>query len=109
MDVGTKLDREGVIKILPHRDPFLFVDKVDSINAGPNEHLSGNDAIIGRTVRAWVHLSGKEDFFRGHFPGRPIMPGVLLVEAMAQASAVLAYIPKIHGPKIDMLLARVGK
>ncbi|MBI5509259.1 MAG: 3-hydroxyacyl-ACP dehydratase FabZ [Deltaproteobacteria bacterium] len=63
-------------ELLPHRPPFLFVDRVLALDA---------DSV--RTARTF---RPEEDFFRGHFPGNPIVPGVLLVEAMAQAMALLA-------------------
>lgn len=67
------------IEVLPHRPPFLLVDELVTIDAG-------------RSARARWHLSGEEPFFAGHFPGRPTVPGVLMVEALAQvgAAAVLA-------------------
>jgi len=62
-------------ELLPHRPPFLFVDEVVSLV--PGESASGR----------W-HLRGDEEFFRGHFPGRPTLPGVLMVEALAQLGGV---------------------
>ncbi len=69
------LDREAVKGILPHRDPFLLVDRVLELQPG---------------VRAVVELDVRDDAFwvPGHFPGHAVMPGVLIVEAMAQAGAV---------------------
>jgi 3-hydroxyacyl-[acyl-carrier-protein] dehydratase len=61
--------------ILPHRPPFLFVDEITSLT--PGESASG----------LW-RLTGTEDFFQGHFPGRPLLPGVLMVEAMAQLGGI---------------------
>jgi 3-hydroxyacyl-[acyl-carrier-protein] dehydratase len=66
----------SAIDILPHRPPFLFIDRVVSIEI---ERI-----VAVRTFRP------DEDYFRGHFPGNPIVPGVLLLEAMAQAMAILA-------------------
>jgi 3-hydroxyacyl-[acyl-carrier-protein] dehydratase len=63
--------------LLPHRYPFLMVDRVIEINPGKN--------IIGIK-----NLSMNEEFFQGHFPGNPIMPGVLMVEALAQVAGILA-------------------
>jgi len=73
----TKLDREQIQQIIPHRDPFLFLDEVLELEPGKR-------AVAIKAVRA------EEPHFQGHFPGQPIMPGVLIVEALAQAGAVAA-------------------
>jgi 3-hydroxyacyl-[acyl-carrier-protein] dehydratase len=70
------LDAREIAGILPHRYPFLLVDRV--VELGP-------DRIV-----ALKNVSMNEPFFQGHFPGHPVMPGVLIVEALAQAGAVLA-------------------
>ena len=71
------LDVRRVMAALPHRYPMLLVDRVEKI-------------VPDQSIRAIKAVSMNEDFFQGHFPGRPIMPGVLIVEALAQAAGVLA-------------------
>ncbi len=76
IDVCAPLDIRAIERLLPHRYPFLFVDRVIELD---DEHIV-----------AIKNVSINEPFFQGHFPGQPIMPGVLLVEAMAQAGGILA-------------------
>jgi 3-hydroxyacyl-[acyl-carrier-protein] dehydratase len=71
------LDIRAVLSALPHRYPMLLVDRVESI-------------IPDQSIRAVKAVSFNEGYFQGHFPGRPIMPGVLQIEALAQAAGILA-------------------
>ena len=77
-------DKAKIESILPHREPFLFIDEVVEID-GTNK------------VVAVKNIKDNESYFDGHFPGKPIMPGVLIIEAMAQTSIILFFIEK---PKI---------
>ena len=85
------LSAKDIEKILPHRYPFLLVDRIIYINLEENE-------IIGLK-----NVTVNEPFFQGHFPGAPIMPGVLLLEALAQTGGVLVH-QKGYDKKIAVLL-----
>ncbi len=71
------LDIEAIQKLLPHRQPFLLVDRVVLVEPGVR-------------LVAWKGVTMNEPFFAGHFPGKPVMPGVLILEALAQACGLLA-------------------
>jgi 3-hydroxyacyl-[acyl-carrier-protein] dehydratase len=73
------LDINEIMKILPHRYPFLLVDRITEVENGKR--------IVG-----FKNVSINEPFFPGHFPGHPVMPGVLIIESMAQVSGILAYL-----------------
>ena len=74
---GTAFDIQQILKALPHRYPLLLVDRVVSMT-------------VGESIHAIKAVTFNEQFFQGHFPGRPIMPGVLVIEALAQSAAILA-------------------
>jgi 3-hydroxyacyl-[acyl-carrier-protein] dehydratase len=72
------MDIHAILKQLPHRYPFLLVDRVLSLEKG-------------KTIRTLKNVTMNEPFFTGHFPHRPVMPGVLILEAMAQSAALLSF------------------
>lgn len=77
---------------LPHRFPFLLIDRVISMELEPEKRLVG--------VK---NISANEPFFQGHFPGNPVMPGVLMIEAMAQAAGMLAHLAaEVDGEKGEL-------
>ena len=92
---ATVLDIEAIQRILPHRPPFLLVDRVVLVEPG-------------KRLVAWKGVTMNEPFFVGHFPGHPVMPGVLILEALAQACALLA-IETLHTKdKITYLMSIDG-
>jgi 3-hydroxyacyl-[acyl-carrier-protein] dehydratase len=72
----TQVDVQRIMEMIPHRHPFLMIDKVV-------------DVVADRRATGVKYLSKSEYYFEGHFPARPVMPGVLIIEAMAQTAAVL--------------------
>ncbi|MFZ5764819.1 MAG: 3-hydroxyacyl-ACP dehydratase FabZ [Thermodesulfobacteriota bacterium] len=75
----TQYDIGDILKILPHRYPFVLVDRILTLTPG-------------ESIRALKNVTINEPFFQGHFPTEPVMPGVLIMEGMAQAGALLAYL-----------------
>lgn len=88
-----------ILKLLPHRFPFLLVDRVDEIERPSAESR------VGRKIRAVKNVTFNEPFFPGHFPHRPVMPGVLQIEAMAQTAALACV--DLSGPQMDVAIAGV--
>ena len=72
------MDVNEIREYLPHRYPFLLVDRV-------------TDMIVGESIIAYKNVTINEPFFNGHFPDKPVMPGVLIIEAMAQAAGILGF------------------
>jgi len=77
-DGGGVIDIQEILELLPHRYPFVLVDRVLEL-------------VPGKSIVALKNVTINEPFFNGHFPGRPVMPGVLIVEAMAQAAGLLSF------------------
>ena len=84
-----------IIKQLPHLYPFLLVDRVLELDKG-------------KTIKALKNVTMNEPFFEGHFPHRPVMPGVLMLEALAQAAALLAFDALDTSPSDDMVYYFAG-
>lgn len=90
------MDALQIREALPHRYPFLLIDRVTG-------------GVVGESITALKNVSNNEPFFQGHFPKRPVMPGVLVIEAMAQAGGVLSHLTMIDlEPKPLFFLAGVN-
>lgn len=79
MSDNAPIDIYQILKLLPHRYPILLVDRVLSV-------------VEGKSIKALKNVSVNEPYFSGHFPSRPVMPGVLMVEALAQAAGLLSFL-----------------
>jgi 3-hydroxyacyl-[acyl-carrier-protein] dehydratase len=79
MTEAVQLDMQAIMVRLPHRYPFLLVDRVLEL-------------MPGESIRAVKNVTYNEPFFPGHFPGRPVMPGVMIIEALAQAAGILCFV-----------------
>jgi 3-hydroxyacyl-[acyl-carrier-protein] dehydratase len=89
------MDINDILQHLPHRYPFLLIDRVTEFNPGVS--------LVG-----YKNVTYNEPFFQGHFPERPIMPGVLILEAMAQATGLLAFKTAERGARRESLYFLVG-
>jgi 3-hydroxyacyl-[acyl-carrier-protein] dehydratase len=95
MTEGVQLDIQAILERLPHRYPFLLVDRVLECRAG-------------ESIRALKNVTYNEPFFPGHFPGRPVMPGVMIIEALAQAAGILCFVTANVIPDQDTRFYFVG-
>ena len=89
------MDIHQILKLLPHRYPFLLVDRVVEIDRG-------------KRIQAIKNVTINEPFFNGHFPARPVMPGVLMLEALAQAAGLLSFDMMGEAPGDDKVFYFVG-
>ncbi len=87
--IPENIDILEILRLLPHRYPFVMVDRITSVTPGSK-------------VMGFKNVTINEPFFQGHFPERPVMPGVLILEGMAQAGGVLAFhtVPEMIGHKL---------
>ena len=95
MTTTRTMDIQGILRKLPHRYPFLLVDRVLEIEKGVR-------------IKALKNVTMNEPFFMGHFPARPVMPGVMMLEALAQASALLSFESDGIEPGDDTVVYFVG-
>ena len=95
MNDNEILDIHRVMEILPHRYPFLLIDRILEYR-------------VGESLRALKNVSINEPFFQGHFPVRPVFPGVLILEAIAQASALLASLSFEEDPGENVVFIFAG-
>ncbi len=93
--IRNTMDIYKILQQLPHRYPFLLVDRVLAIDKG-------------KSIRALKNVTINEPFFEGHFPHRPVMPGVLMLEALAQAAALLAFDALDTAPTNEMVYYFAG-
>ena len=84
-----------ILNLLPHRHPFLFIDKIVSVE-------------LGQTIHAQKNVTINEDFFNGHFPNKPVMPGVLIIEALGQAAGILGFLTMGKTPDKGSIYYLVG-
>ncbi len=91
----TVMDIHQILKKLPHRYPILLVDRVVELE-------------LNKSIKALKNVTINEPFFMGHFPHRPVMPGVLILEALAQASALLSFASMGEDPGDDTVVYFVG-
>jgi len=104
---------EQVMAYLPHRDPFLFVDYIESISLLDTKKFYTLEELVGGYVVGFYKTKSDHSIFKGHFPGNPILPGVLQVEIMAQVSAFLVTRMKGDAPlgsyRIEVALLGIDK
>ena len=109
-----KLNREAILEFMPHRPPFLFIDSAEIMLPKDFEKIKGKGQVNLKLIKdikitSFLHVHKDWDMFQGHFPGNPILPGVIQIEIMAQASLCATYgVMKDSGKRINMLFTRIS-
>ena len=106
------INKEQIMQFLPHRDPFLFLDSIDSISKEGVELYPGdvadNKETVGVEIQASFYVREDLEILKGHFPGNPILPGVVQVEMMAQTSCFVIPVRLLKPFEIDLKVAFMG-
>ncbi len=100
----THFSIEDILRILPHRYPFLYVDRAELLNPAPNYPVR-----TGKKVKAIKNVTINEPFFVGHFPDRPVVPGVILIEMVAQAAIVALFRPEDPPQEVALVSVKEAK
>tara|TARA_Y100000994_G_C15567349_1_gene390913 strand:- start:295 stop:750 length:456 start_codon:yes stop_codon:yes gene_type:complete len=95
LENNLKIKKEDIKKYLPHREPFLFIDEVLDIKENTQIH-------------ATKYISNEEYFLQGHFPNNPIFPGVIIIEALGQASGILGFVSMNKTPEQGSIYVLAG-
>ncbi|OAT83610.1 3-hydroxyacyl-ACP dehydratase FabZ [Desulfotomaculum copahuensis] len=90
------MEYRELLRLLSHKPPFVMLDRIEDVQAGESIH-------------AYKNVSGSEPYFAGHFPGYPLLPGVLIIEAIAQAACALAVISRSQPAESRFFLAAVNR
>ena len=95
MSASSENDHRAIVDLLPHRYPFLLIDRVIEF-------------VDGERLVALKNVTRNEPYFQGHFPGNPVMPGVMIVESLAQAAGILSFLSIKRDPNRNLLYYLVG-
>lgn len=101
--ISANMDINAVLQYLPHRYPFVMIDRVVDFYQPEDPN-----AVAGRRIKCLKNVTINEPFFPGHFPHRPVMPGVMQIEAMAQCCALACYTEKSDDENVDVLIVGIN-
>lgn len=97
----TELSVQRILKVMPHRFPFLLVDRILEVTK-----MDSSGSRVGSSIKVLKNVTFNEPYFSGHFPHRPVMPGVLIIEALAQAGILLCF--RDEDPPMDVVIAHIN-